>query len=69
MEEKKIIIINQNNSLLAFELKTPISESEIFNLLIQLVSTQKEYTQLTFAKLGVEVIPLKIVSEINLNYP
>ena len=67
MKNKEIIIINQNNKLLAFELKAPISQLEIFKLSMQLLSTPEEYTQHTFSKLGVEVIPLKIVSEILLN--
>ena len=67
MENKEIIIINQNNKLLAFELQTPISQSEMFELSMQLLSTPKEYTKLTFSKLGIEVIPLKIVSEIVIN--
>jgi len=67
MENKEIIIINHNNKLLAFELQTPISQSEIFELSMQLLSTPKEYTKLTFSKLGIEVIPLKIVSEIIIN--
>lgn len=67
MKNKKIILINQNNQLLAFELLTPISQAEIFELSIQLLSAQNEYTQLTFSKLGVQVIPLEIVSELTIN--